>query len=363
MPAAARESASMVQGPPSPQTIDPGPLPSFGKQLAQLVIIPAAIALVAIALFWLFGSIAATPDSLKDQLTRLKQSSGYGGNLIAGSQDPRYKDRCQAAFQVAAIIEKMMDESRRLKMTPGELAKLDEESLALSKELVSILEDRVHADDADLTYFMVMAIGRLAQEGGFEPIMKRADSPHLRVRIGVLGALLGWADKDPATAHTALPTVLRMLADPHEPARTFAAAAVWKIATPADTQAIAPLKEAMASIGVDPNQRIYQATVTHSAIALAALGDEQGVLHVVNTLLNRRALATMRADETGQSDALMNVNEQDHMIAATLHFVGKMTDERIWAKVKELAANDPSVSIRNAALQLLSKRPGAEAAK
>ena len=335
----------MVQSAASPAPVPLEPPPTFGRQMAQLVIIPAVIAIIAIALFWLFGSLAATPDSLSDQLTRLKQSSGYGGNLIAGAQDPRYKDRCQAAFQIATLIEKI---------------EADSERQSLSKELVTILKERVHEDDQELQYFMVMAIGRLAQPGGFEAVTARADSKHAQIRIGVVGAILSWADRDLTTARGALPLIAKLLTDSHEQVRTLAAAAAWRVLTPEDSLEtsllVQPLREAMASVGVDPNGRNFQATVTHAAIALASMGDEQGSSHVANVLLNREALAKQRADSTNQSDALMNANEQDHVIASTLHYVSKMKDERIWNKVKELAANDPSISIRKAAVQLIKER-------
>lgn len=345
MPAGPMASASMVQSGGGGSVPPLGPPPTFGRQMAQLVIIPAVIAMIAIALFWLFGSIAATPDSLSDQLTRLKQSSGYGGNLIAGAQDPRYKDRCQAAFQIATLIEKIKD---------------DKERQSLSNELVTILKERVHEDDQELQYFMVMAIGRLAQPGGFEAVTTRAESKHVQIRIGVVGAILSWAERDLATARGAQPLLAKLLVDSHEQVRTLAAAAAWRVLTTEDSletsQLTGPLKEAMASVGVDPNGRNFQATVTHAAIALASMGDEQGSSHVVNVLLNREALAKQRADSTNQSDALMNANEQDHVIASTLHYVGKMKDERVWSKVKELAENDPSMSIRKAAVQLIKER-------
>lgn len=342
MPASPRESASAVQSagvsaPPSPEMEPP---PSFGRQLAQLIIIPAVIALSAIGLFWLFGSIASAPENLQEQLARLRQSSG-AGKVVADLQDPRYKDRCQAAFQISVMIEKLKEPAERLE---------------LSQQLVEVLEKYVHKDEEDLQYWLILALGRLGQNGGLEAILARADSPLLKVRISVMGAVMMWTDHDMAAVRAELPRIVAVLKDPYSEVRELAAATLSKVALPTDTQLIDPLKEAMASLGVDPNSRLYQATIIYSALTLATMNVEQGIVYVADVLLNRQALAGMRADISNKSDVLMNGNDQDYTIAASLYYVHRMKDERIWSKVKELSENDPSKSIRKAALQLIAER-------
>lgn len=346
MPQSPDESASAVQTPDmgSVKSDALAPPPSFGRQLAQLVIIPALIALCAIIVFWLFGSLASGGENLQEQLARLRQSSG-AGKVIADLQDPRYKDRCQAAFQISVLIEKLKEPKERLE---------------LSEQLVEVLEKYVHKDEADLQYWLLLALGRLGQPGALEPILARADSHLMKVRVAVIGAVMMWTDHDMAAVRSALPRILPLLKDQYSEVRELAAAAISKIAMPGDTQLIAPLKEAMQSLGVDPKNRLYQSTVIYSAITLAILGDEQGIEYVAKVLLNREALAQLRADITNQSDVLMNRNDQDYAIAATLFYVDRMTDDRIWARVVDLAESDSSVSIRKAALQLLAGRKAVE---
>ena len=309
--------------------------------MAQLVIIPAVIAIIAIGVFALFGSLAASPDSLDDQLARLRQSSGMGGNLIAGTQDPRYKDRCVAAYHIAGMIESIQEPAERKK---------------LSDELLNILNERVHADDAALLTYMVMAMGRLAESNAFPAVVAHADSRHSQVRQGVVGAILNWSDKDMDTARSALPVVTRLLNDTHEPVRTQAAAAMWKLARPGDDEAITGLRGAMGSFGRDPDGRDFTRTRWHAAISLAALGDDEGVAFVADTLLNREALAKISADVTGKTDQPMTAEEQERVIAMTLHYVLSMKDERIWKRIQSLADSDPSVNVRKAATQLLQQR-------
>lgn len=340
MPASPRESASAVQSAGVAPVPGMEPPPSFGRQMAQLIIIPAVIALSAIGLFWLFGSIASTPENLQAQLARLRQSSGVG-RVVADLQDPRYKDRCQAAFQISVMIEKL---------------KAPAERLELSRQLVEVLEKHVHKDEEDLQYWLILALGRLGQEGALEAILARADSPLLKVRISVMGAIMMWTDHDMAAVRAVLPRIVALLKDPYSEVRELAAGTLSKVALPADVQLIEPLKEAMASVGVDPNSRLYQATIIYCALALATMDVEQGVVYVADVLLNRQALAGMRADISNKSDVLMNANDQDYTIAASLYYVHRMKDERIWSRVKELSENDPSRSIRKAALQLMAER-------
>jgi len=354
MPAAPAESASAVQnsatGAPAAEAAGAPlpPPPSMGKQMAQLVIIPAVIAMIAVALFWLFGSLASTSDSMVDQLARIRRNANYTGESLAGAQDPRYRDGLLAAYQLVATIEKL---------------KTDADRKVLSDHLVLILKDNVNPKNTELQYCLLMALGRLAQPGGLEAVLTRADSPHVRVRVAVVGAILDWSARDAQGARAALPVLIGMLDDSHEQVRTPAAAAMSRLARPTDTEVIAPLKEAMGSIGVDPDGRVFQTTVNHAAIALALLNDPQGSAYVADVLLDRKALAALRADMSGKTDATMLANEQDHVIAGTLLYVGRMPDERVWSKVRELADHDPNVSIRKAALQLLAERKAGPEAK
>ncbi len=355
MPAGPGESASMVQGQGGAASGEPlPPPPSFGKQMAQLVIIPAVIAIVAIGLVALFGTLAGDTDSPKDLLTRLKQSSGMGGKLVAGAQDPRYKDRCLAAYNIATMIPGIADPAERR---------------ALSDELVQVLRDHVHPADVELQKFLVIALGQLGQEGGLDMVLHFAGSTDREVRQAVIGGVLNWSSRDLEAARRGLPALTKMLADTAEPVRTQAAISMWKLARPTDTEVIQALREAMASTGWDEGEglsesarreftrRNYTNTRWNAAIALAALNEEQGVLFVVDTLLNRQALVKLNGSVLTDRDEPMSADEQDRVLASTLSLVSTMTDKRIWERVKQIAENtSENPSVRQAASQLLRSR-------
>ena len=355
MPAAPAEAASMVQGLGGVAGEALPPPPSFGKQMAQLVIIPAVIAIVAIGLVALFGTLAGDTDSPQDLLKRLRQSSGMGGKLVADAQDPRYKDRCLAAYNIATMIPGITDPAERK---------------ALSDELIQVLRNHVEPGDVEIQQFLVMALGQLGEEGGLPVVLSYATSPDRKVREAVIGGVLIWSLRAPEAARQGLPALTKMLSDSAELVRTQAAASVWKLATPGDTQVIQALHEAMASTGWDEGDGLTEAarrdfvrrnftrTRWNAAMSLAALGDEQGIVFVADTLLNRDALAKISGSITSERDEPMSEPEQDRVLASALGFVSvsKIADKRIWERVKQIAQDDKNPSVRQAASLMLRTR-------
>ena len=96
----------------------------------------------------------------------------------------------------------------------------------------------------------------------------------------------------------------------------------------------------------------------NAAVALARLGDDQGIQFVVHVLLDRSALSQMPAAESGQA-AQQNMAGPtvDRVMILTLSAAVHMKDPLIWDKIQEIADNDPSGVVRNAALQVLRHRP------
>lgn len=332
----AQAGASAVQGLAAPDSA-PLPPPSYGRQIAQLVLIPAAIVIACLAAAAIFGGLVGQPDNIEDQLSRLRQTGGM------------YKDRCLAAYNVATMIPAVKPAERK----------------ELSDDLIKILETSIHEDDGQLQYFVILALGRLGQEGGLEPALKRAESKHEMVRVAVIGTLLYWSQIDMDQARRGLGALTKMLADPREPVRSQAAAAMSKLARPTDADAIVALHEAMASTGLDyregtdnPNDPPRQFTHArwNAAVALAVLGDEKGAAFVADILLNRDELAKLHGDITGRDAATLSPAEQDKVIARVLQQAAGMKDPRIWQRIKAMATDDPSMVIRKAASQLLQQR-------
>lgn len=351
MPPHEGDSGSAVQGQVGAAADPDAPPPSFGRQMAQLVVIPAVIAIAAIGVFFMFGILAAGPDDIDDLLTRLRQPSGYGRDLPGGVQDPRYKDRWLAAMNISRLIETIDDPAEREK---------------LSVQLVQVLNENVRDDEEMLAHWLLVAIGRLGQEGGMAALLSRlhfkadepvavADGPSKqqvgdKVRGGAILGVMSWPDEQTAR-DAALGGLVRRLNDPFDTVRTHAARAIFKLAGTSDEHMVRALRSAASAQGTDAAGRDFVHSRWHAQITLAALGDTAAAAFVANHLLNRQELATLPA-ETGSGET-MNRDDQDRVMAAAMLCAVKITDEQVWDRIRWLAENDPSVSIRKTAIEML----------
>ena len=325
------------QGPDAPAVDSPvviPPPPSFGRQLAQLVVIPAVIVLVAVGVALLFGKIAGGKDTLEDHLFNLRQSSG-AGHVLFGFQDPRYKDRSLAAYNIATMIPAMKDPQQRART---------------SRSLVEILEQNVGEQEEELQVYLLTAVGQLGRPDTFDVVRSRLAAARPRVREGAIGVVLAWPDRSVSKA--AIPDLVTLLSDSEPMVRQKAAAALGELAEPGDAGVIQALREAMAAAAAGQREVVW-----NTAVALARLGDEQGSRYVAMILLDRPTLAQLPAAETGpRTDATLSPAVQTQVILATLAATPTMRHALVWDKIKDLAQHDESRVVKSAARQLLDQR-------
>jgi len=309
------------------KTIGPPPPTAWGMQAAQLVVIPAAIVLVCIGLAVLFGKLAGAPENINNHLLKLRQSSGMG-KMPLGMQDPRYKDRWLAAYNVATMIRDI---------------KNPQERAHISHELVQVLNHHVAENEQTLEAYLLLALGQLGQDGGLEAIIERLNKPHAKVQQAAIGAVLSWPNQQ--AARQALPAMVELLHHEQPAVRALAAAALGELANPNDTQVIQALRQAMDSMGTSMREARWNA-----AVALARLGDPHGSQLVAGLLLNRQALAQLPAAESGQgAQKKMPGPMQDRIMLSTLSAADTMKGSMIWDKINDIADNDASQLVRNAA--------------
>lgn len=308
---------------------------SWGLQIVQLVVIPAVIVVACVAIAVLFGRLAVARDTIDTHLLKLQQSSG-AGRLALGLQDPRYKDRGLAAYNIATMIPGITDpkEKRRVGLA-----------------LISILQENVSEDEHMLRSYLLLAIARLGYAGGLEVIIGHLTADHPRVLQGAIGALLSWPDRQ--EARQGLHELVALLQDPNATVRAAAAAALGQVARTEDQLVIDGLQQAMEeSEGLPMREATWNA-----AVALARLGDPSGSRYVTQVLLNRQELSRMPAGESGPlSNKPMSARMQDRVMLSALASLGQTQDERIWDRIMQMADNDPSRSIRNAARQIVMRR-------
>lgn len=309
--------------------------PSVGLQVLQLVVIPAVIVVACIGLAAMFGMLAGAKDNIDTHLLKLRQSSG-AGKLALGLQDPRYKDRGLAAYNIATMIPRI---------------ETIEEKQRINDALLQILNDQVAPNEWMLRSYLLMALGQLGQAGGLEAIMQEMSSPYPQVRQGAIGGVLSWPDIE--AAREALHPLLALLADDEPAVRTTASAAVGRLARAEDQNVVRLLRDAMeSSIGLAMREVRWNA-----AVALAKLGDAGGSRMVANVLLDRPALSQMPAGESGQSvDQKLSVQMQDRIMLSAMASLGSTSDPTIWDKIEQIADSDPNRVVRNAAKQLVMGR-------
>jgi len=269
--------------------------------------------------------LAGQETNIESELAKLEQSGGRG-KMAGGLQDPRYKDRWLAAYNIATRIPSLKEPAERQ---------------SLNNRLRSILEQNVSADEEMIMAYLIMAIGQLGEQGGLEAVLLGASSRHARVQEATIGAILSWPDRMEAR-QVAVPALTRLLTVDDPRMVTQAAAAMGRIAAPGDAAAIASLRRTIEATG--PGRREAQ---WNAAVALAILGDDFGVNVVTDVLLNREALDKLSADESGGTEGpRMARPMQNRIMVATLASVKVIDDPRVWAKVDELAASDPDMRIR-----------------
>lgn len=293
--------------------------------MAQLVIIPAVIVIICISISVMFGLIAGTESDIETHLARLRQSGGRGRELPMNMQDPRYKDRSLAAFNVATMIPSIQEPAERGR---------------ISGELIEILTTSVADHEETLQMYLLLAIGQLGQAGGLDVLMTHAGASSPRVRQGAIGGILSWQDRNAARA--TIPTLTTALADTDPLVVTEAAMALGQLAQPQDAGVVPALRGVLDRGSVQMRDAVWNA-----AVALARLGESKGSRIVVDVLLDRAALK-----EIAQADRGM----QDRVILSTLEAAENMTDPRIWDKIKQLADDDPNPRVQAKARNLLTKR-------
>ena len=382
-------------GPPMPPEADgsqagpPPKSPSFSRQAAQLVVIPALIVLVAVGVIYPIAKMAST-ESVEDLLAILRRSDGLRN------------DQWQAAYRLATFIPSLKDPSQQRSLnlqlnkilveSPPEgegqlhrylilaiaainsaqlesgIAALQSIAIAGQKigpaavdELVTrpgLAAPRI-AELADLARKRQESIEWVvrkldsgaaddadsARPDNLEVIAGYAQSEQVLIRNAVAQGLWQWHR---AEARKGIGVLLRLVVDDDPQVRGIAARALGNCGKPGDLAVLTALRQARAMGSSDHREASWDA-----AIALAKLDDEVGSRVVSDLLLNRSALAQL-PDEPGGggSPAGMTIHRQDRIVMSTLSATPDMTSRLVWNKIKQLADKDPNRQVRLTASQL-----------
>jgi len=297
-----------VKEPPAPPEDEPPAVPerqSTPFLVLQFFVFPMAIVASCVAVFVVFGLIAAEGKSARE----------YLADVRSGGTNRRW----QAAFELSKVIQGNKDKALQ---DP----RFVEELLALFQE--------AEKDDPRVRRYLALALGRMGDARAVPALLAvlrehdaQADSETLIYSIWALGAI-----RDPA----ALPELVR-LADAEDNGVRKAAVHALGALPGRDAQ------ERLVLSLQDPVEDVRW----NAALALARRGDAAGA-PVLRGMLDRRHLAGV----AGLTD-----EQREEAMLAAITAAGQLRDPQLRGALEELRKSDPSLKLRNAAGTTLDARP------
>ncbi len=330
------------------------PAPMTTSLMARLWIVPAIVVAVMIGVAMvviLFGASSVSKKaSFKELLAQIESDSG-ARSLSGTVLSPRAKQTWQAAQELAVRIKKndLTDEDRQ-----AALAGLGKVVRGL-KGAGSTAGGDPRAVEASmaLRQFLVVALARLKVPEAIEPIAGLLDEDDADLRRIALQGLAEMHDVDGVQAR--LPAMYPLL-EPGQPTevRMVAALSVAAVAKRFDEVAIRQLSRMSAD---DVEVRLAKAT------ALANLGSTSSKLTLLN-MLDRQFWQGLNIDIGQSSGATRKLSEREiaQRICGIAPVAARLQHPDINEMLEDLAANDPSVQVREAVRQALDDAAAADEA-
>ena len=266
--------------------------------LFQFVVFPLGVVAIAVGIFFLFGKLASDEQSIPDYLNEVKS----GGR----------RERWQAAYQLSQLIN------------AGEAKKYPN----LVDDIRKIYDD-AKTDDPRIRQYLSMVLGNLGDRRATPLLVDALNDQFPETRI--YAALALGRLHDPA----AVPPLVKTFSSDEHDVRKAAAYALGEIGDP---RAVEPLVAALN----DPIADVRY----NAAIALARFGDSRAI-GVIREMLDRSRLDRVQG---------MRPEQKEQTMLAAIPALTKIAPEEAGPILTALAAKDPSLQVRSAAKEALSKR-------
>jgi HEAT repeat protein len=270
----------------------------------QFFVFPMAIVASCVAVFVVFGLIAAEGKSAREYLAEVRS----GGTAR----------RWQAAFELSKVIQAKKDAALRDPRFVDEL-------LALFQE--------AEKDDPRVRRYLALALGRVGDARAVAPLLKlvserdaATDSETLIYSIWALGAL-----RDEA----AVPELVRLAGSEDPGVRKAAVHALGALPG-------AAARERLLVSLADPAEDVRW----NAALGLARRGDAAGA-PVLKRMLDRAYLARVPG---------LSAEQAEEAMLGAVAAAGQLHDAELRGVLGELRKNDPSLKLRNAAGAALEAR-------
>lgn len=265
--------------------------------LFQFVVFPLGIVLVAVAIFFLFGKLATEEHSIPDYLNTIRSGSSH--------------ERWQAAYQLSKSLKR------------GEAARYPD-----LEQQVAAIYVQSKTDDPRIRRYLSMVLGTLGDRRATPLLLDALNDRDVDNRIYVLMAL--GELRDPA----AIAGIERMASDPEKDVRKTAYFTLGEIDDPA---AVPALVRGLAD--EVPEVR------WNAAMALTRFNDPRSVA-VLREMLDRTRMSRIEGMREDQ--------KEDVMIMAMAPYA-RLGGPEAKGDLQRIAASDPSLRVRAAAKEALSR--------
>jgi HEAT repeat protein len=265
--------------------------------LFQFVLFPLGIALIAVAVFYLFGKMATQEQSVSDYLNEIRSGSSH--------------ERWQAAYQLSKSLDR------------GEAKK----SPNLEPRVAALYQSS-KSDDPRIRRYLAIVLGRLGDRRATPLLLDGLNDKDVENRVYAMLAL--GELRDPA----AVPALAKLTTDPEKDLRKTAVYALGKIN---DSRAVPALAQALNDQEADVRW--------NAAVSLAGFGDRRAV-GALKEMLDRERLgriAGMREDQ-----------KEDAMIVAMTAYT-KLVGKDAAPDLQRIADTDPSLRVRAVAKSALTR--------
>jgi hypothetical protein len=265
--------------------------------LFQFVIFPLGIVAIAVGIFFLFGKLASDEQTVPDYLHEV-QSGGR-------------RERWQAAYQLSQLIN-----AGQAKKYPN-----------LIHDVIRVY-DGAKNDDPRIRQYLSMVLGNLGDRRATPLLIDALNdrAPETRIYAALALGRLG----DPA----AVPPLMRVFANDERDVRKAAAYALGEMRDP---RALPALVTALS----DPIPDVRY----NAAIAVARYGDTRAI-GVIREMLDRSRLDRV---------AGMRPDQKDETMLAAIPALVKIAPEEVKMILTPIAKSDPSLQVRSAATEALTK--------
>jgi len=289
---------------------EPIPVPSGpiipSRRSTPLILLPVGLLALSLAIYALFGLLASEGKRSSDYLgeIRMRRSAGW-----------------QAAFELSRLIPIEDPRRRDARFGPDLLA----------------LFEASRGEDPRVRRYLALCLGELRERRAVEALGAALGDEDLQTRIYAAWSLGALGES------RAVPLLLPFLASEEPDLRKIAAYALGSLDAPGAVEPLTPLLN-------DPVEDVSW----NAALALARQGSGAGLPLLVRMVDRSYLDRVTRPDEAGRPLPLTE-DQKEEAILNALRSIRSLGDRGHLDALRKVAASDPSLRVRQAALEALER--------